>query len=61
MEPSILKNLVTEVKETVATNVVFAKSRKSGFGAVQMYKLRRNGRSTARTRKQPSIITGFGY
>lgn len=62
LEPSILKNLVTEVKETVATEVAYAaKSRRNGFGALQMYRLRRNSRLTARNRKQPSIITGFGY
>ncbi len=61
MEPAILKNLVNEVKETVATDVVLPGARKSSFGALKLWDLRRNRRYVAHTRKQPRIITGFGY
>ena len=64
MEPAILKNLMTEVKETVATDVAFAKSRKGGFSALHLWNLRRNSRNSryaVHARKQPRIVTGFGY
>ncbi|HEY6899671.1 MAG TPA: hypothetical protein VI233_03475 [Puia sp.] len=61
MEPAILKNLVAEVKETVATEVVLAKSKTNNFGALKLWSLRRNSRYAARAVRQPSIITGFGY
>lgn len=62
LESSILKNLVAEVKETVATEVVFPKTRKNSFGAVQLWNLRRNSRYAAHPRnKKPTIINGFGY
>jgi len=62
LESSILKNLVAEVKETVATEVVFPKPRKSSFGAVQLWNLRRNSRYAAHPRnKKPTIVNGFGY
>lgn len=61
MEPAILKNLVTEVKETVATEVVYSKPRKRSFGTVQLWNMRRKSRYAAHPRKQPTIITGFGY
>ena len=61
LEAAILKNLVTEVKETVATDVVIAKSRKSTFGAVQLWNIRRKSRFGAYPRKNPAIVTGIGY
>ncbi len=64
MEPAILKNLMNEVKETVATDVVLEKSRKSGFSALHLWNLRRNSRSSryaVHARKQPRIVTGIGY
>jgi hypothetical protein len=62
MEPTILKNLVAEVKETVATDVVLSKPCKNSFGALQLWNLRRNSRYAAHPRnKKPTIINGFGY
>jgi hypothetical protein len=61
MEPLILKNLITEVKETVATDVVFSKPRNTSFGALQLWNIRRKSRYAAHSRKQPRIVTGFGY
>ena len=62
MDDLILKNLVAEVKETVATNMVFEQPRKSSFSALQLWNLRRNSRYAAHPRnKKPSIINGFGY
>jgi hypothetical protein len=61
MEPRILRNLVTEVKETVATEIELPKARKGSFGALKLWQIRRKSRYTAHTRKKPAIITGFGY
>lgn len=59
MEPAILKNLTVEVKETLAKELVLAKPRKSSFGALQLWNIRRNGRRILR--RNPKIVTGFGY
>ena len=61
MEPAILEQLVKEVKETVATDVAAPKARNNTFGALQLWAIRRNRRYSAHTRKQPRIVTGFGY
>lgn len=44
MEPEVLKSLVTEVKETVATGIVLQKPKKS-FGVADLWNVRRNSRS----------------
>lgn len=62
MEPTLLRNLVTEVKETVATDVDMPEERKPSFGILKLWDIRRNRRYAAHnTRKQPRIVTGFGY
>ena len=61
MEPAILKNLVAEVKETVATDVVVSNNEKSAFGATKMWAIRRSRRVMANGRKAPRIVTGFGF
>jgi hypothetical protein len=61
LEANILKQLVTEVKETVATDVELSKERKSSFGALNLWAMRRNSRYAANSRRKPRIITGFGY
>jgi hypothetical protein len=62
MEPSILKQLVTEVRETVATEVEFSKARKNTFSTVKLWNIRRNSRYAAHARnKKPRIVTGIGY
>lgn len=61
MEPAILKNLVAEVKETVATSVAMPKAPERSFGSLDLWAIRRNRRYSAYGRKQPRIVTGFGY
>ena len=61
MEPNILKRLVTEVHETVATDVQL-KEKKTSFGVVSLWNIRRNSRYAAHTRhRKPRIVTGIGY
>ena len=45
MEPEVLKNLVKEVKETVAMNVQLPKSVKPFFGIVDLWNIRRNAKT----------------
>jgi hypothetical protein len=62
MEADILKRLVTEVPETVATDVQLAKEKKNTFGVVSLWNIRRNSRYAAHARnKKPRIVTGIGY
>ncbi|GGA83856.1 hypothetical protein [Puia dinghuensis] len=61
MEANILKQLVTEVKETVATEVELPRARKSSFGVTNLWAIRRKSRYAATARRKPRIITGFGY
>jgi hypothetical protein len=61
MEPAILERLVTEVKETVATDVALRGARKGSFSALDLWAIRRNRRYSAYGRKKPRIVTGFGY
>jgi uncharacterized protein YeaC (DUF1315 family) len=62
MEPNILKRLVTEVPETVATDVQLTKQKKNSFGVVSLWNIRRNSRYAAHARnKKPRIVTGIGY
>jgi len=61
MEPRILRQLVTEVRETVATGIEFPKTNKSSFGIVDMWNIRKNGRHAGRGRRKTTIITGLSY
>jgi hypothetical protein len=61
MEPRILKQLVTEVKETVATGIGYPKTNKSSFGIVDMWNIRKNGRHAGGGRRKTTITTGLGY
>jgi hypothetical protein len=61
MKPSILKNLVNEVKETVATEVAFEKEEKSSFGLVDMWNIRKHGRYAGKPRQKGTIVTGISY
>ena len=45
MEPEVLRNLVKEVKETVAMNIQLPKAAKPSFGIVDLWNIRRNSRS----------------
>jgi len=60
IEAPILKKLVTEVRETVATDIEFRKkSAKKVFGVNDLWNIRRKVRYAARSRKQPTIVTGI--
>ena len=61
MEPATLKQLVTEVKETVATEVATSKESKSSFGLVDMWNMRKHGRYAGKPRQKGTITTGISY
>jgi hypothetical protein len=61
MEPVILQGLVTEVKETVATEVADSKEGKSTFGLVNMWNIRKHGRYAGKPRQKGTITTGISY
>jgi len=60
MEPSILKQWMTEVKETVATDVAVSEERKSAL-TLNLWAMRRKARYASNGRRKPGIITGLGY
>ncbi len=45
MEAEVLKSLLIEVKETVATNIQMTQIAKPAFTTVNMWKIRRNGKT----------------
>jgi hypothetical protein len=45
MSDEIFHQLVTEVKETLATNIKLPKPKKRSFGVVDMWKIRRDAKS----------------
>lgn len=47
MEPEVLKSLLTEVKETVATSFEMTKGTKASFTTMNMWKIRRNAKSAS--------------
>ena len=49
MEYGVLENLLTEVKETLATGIKMPETVKPSFGIVDLWNIRRNARS-ARSR-----------
>jgi hypothetical protein len=63
MEKDILDRLVTEVKETVATDVRLPKTKKTAnFSTLKLWNIRRNGRyATIVGNRPPRIVNGFGY
>ena len=61
MEPTILKQLVTEVKETVATGIDDSQTNKNSFGIVNMWNVRKTRRNAGRARRKATIITGISY
>jgi hypothetical protein len=60
MEPSILKQWMTEVKETVATEVAVSEDRKESL-TLNLWAMRRKARYASNGRRKPGIITGLGY
>jgi hypothetical protein len=61
MEPNVLRQLMAQVKETVATDVDFGKTNRTSFSVVDLWNIRRNrSKSGGRIRKS-NIITGIGY
>jgi hypothetical protein len=62
LEKDVLERLVTEVKETVATDITVAEPKQTpAFGALHLWNLRRNTRSARNAMRQPRIVTGIGY
>jgi hypothetical protein len=62
LEKDVLERLVTEVAETVATDVNIPNRKQTpAFGALGLWNLRRNSRSARNAIKQPRIVTGIGY
>ena len=61
MEPRILQQLVTEVKETVATGIDYPKAPKSTFGIVSLWNIRKSSRHAGGGFRKPSITTGLSY
>lgn len=51
MEKELLKRLVTEVKETVATDVHVPKAKKNAFSVVDLWNIQRNMKSASRLRR----------
>ena len=49
MEPEILKSLLTEVKETVATGYNMQQNEKPSFTSINMWKFRRNVKSATQS------------
>jgi hypothetical protein len=60
MEPAILKQWMTEVKETVATSVAANEEPKSSL-SLNLWAMRRTARYASNGRRKPGIITGLGY
>jgi len=60
MEPSILKQWMTEVKETVATGVAASDEPKSSL-SLNLWAMRKKARYASTGRRKPGIITGLGY
>ena len=48
MEAEVLKQLVTEVRETVASDLRFSNRSKRRFGIVDMWKIQKNRKSASR-------------
>ncbi|MET0634973.1 MAG: hypothetical protein ABWZ25_03030 [Chitinophagaceae bacterium] len=48
MEPEVLKSLLTEIKETVATTFDMPAPGKTSFTRIDMWKIRRNAKSATR-------------
>ncbi|MFC0776192.1 hypothetical protein [Terrimonas alba] len=51
MEYGVLKELLTEVKETVATDVKLPEPKKKTFGIVDLWSIRRNNKTASRLYK----------
>jgi serine protease inhibitor len=49
MDSTARQQLVTEVKETLATNVDFANNEKASFKTVDLWKMEKNKKSATRT------------
>ncbi len=51
MEYGVLKELLTEVKETLATDVKLHEPKKKTFGIVDLWNIRRNNKTASRLYK----------
>jgi hypothetical protein len=59
LEPAILKQLVTEVKET--SDVAASEEHTSTFGLVDLWNIRKHGRYAGKPRQKGTIVTGISY
>jgi hypothetical protein len=59
MEPTLLQQLVAEVKETVATSVEMQRTAASSFKAIDLWKIRKNGRfaNSGNNRKKSTSLS----
>ena len=58
MEPVLLKNLVAELKETIATGIAMHENAKpSSFKAINFWNIRRNGRFVNSGSKRKKITS----
>ena len=51
MEYGVLQELITEVKETLATDVKLPEPKKKTFGIVDLWNIRRNNKRASRLHK----------
>jgi hypothetical protein len=61
IEPNVLRQLMAQVNETVATEVDFAKTSRNSFSVVDLWNIRRNRRNSGGRIRKSTIITGIGY
>ena len=61
IEPNVLRQLMAQVNETVATEVDFAKTNRNSFSVVDLWNIRRNRRNSGGRIRKSTIITGIGY
>ena len=62
MEREALNKLVTEVKETLATDIQINKTKKSSFGIVDLWQVHRNMKSANRPfKRKRNTITSYIY
>jgi hypothetical protein len=56
MEPEVFKRLVSEVKETIATDVQMPASQKNSFNTLNLWKINRDKKSARSTFRKWTII-----
>jgi len=62
MEREVLNKLVTEIKETLATEVQFPKTRKNSFGIVDLWDIQRKMKTANRPfKRKRNKISSYIY